>query len=174
MLAFAALVGSRYGEEATQSGSGGVNWLSLALFALPFIGMPLASSWASGVELFARFYSAGSLVFGGGHVVLPLLQQRRGRIHERFLVGYDVYAGDVLGSRNDSSPASLWGATGYGWRIPSGFSATARTAQGVGNVTLINASVVGLLLATLYQPVFVNSVMDRARWRRYCLCPDRL
>ena len=89
-LAFAALVGSRSGEGTAQSGSGGVNWLSLALFALLFIGMPLASSWAPGVELFARFYAAGSLVFGGGHVVFPLLQQSLGEAvsTERFLVGY--------------------------------------------------------------------------------------
>lgn len=178
-LAFAALVGSRYGEEATQSGSGGVNWLSLVLFALPFIGMPLASSWASGVELFARFYSAGSLVFGGGHVVLPLLQLSLGEAlsTERFLVGYaaaQAIPGPMftlatfLGA--EMTPAQpLYGAllATAGVFLPGfllllglrkAWEMLATKPRVAGAAARINASVVGLLLATLYQPVFVNSV----------------
>ncbi len=50
--------------------------VSLALFAALLVGLPLAAS-ASGnhvLDVFARFYRTGSLVFGGGHVVMPLLQ----------------------------------------------------------------------------------------------------
>lgn len=178
-LAFAALVGSRYEEEATQSGSGGVNWLSLALFALPFIGMPLASSWASGVELFARFYPAGSLVFGGGHVVLPLLQQSLGEAlsTERFLIGYGAAQAipgpmftlaTFLGA--EMTPAQpLYGAllATAGVFLPGfllllglrkAWEMLATKPRVAGAAARINASVVGLLLATLYQPVFVNSV----------------
>lgn len=178
-LAFAALVGSRYGEEVAQSGSGGVNWLSLALFALLFIGMPLASSWAPRVELFARFYAAGSLVFGGGHVVLPLLQQSLGEAvsTERFLVGYaaaQAIPGPMftlatsLGA--EMTPAQpLYGAllATVGVFFPDfllllglrkAWEMLATKPRVAGAAAGINASVVGLLLATLYQPVFVNAV----------------
>src|SRR3989475_10631534 len=49
---------------------------SLALFCGLLIGLPIARQAASshGLEVFDSFYRAGSLVFGGGHVVLPLLQ----------------------------------------------------------------------------------------------------
>ncbi|MBT26798.1 MAG: chromate transporter, partial [Rhodobacteraceae bacterium] len=48
--------------------------LALALLmGLPLLG-PLGGSFASGVALFDSFYRAGALVFGGGHVVLPLLE----------------------------------------------------------------------------------------------------
>jgi chromate transporter len=49
---------------------------ALAVFALLLAGLPLAASLTGdhGLDLFARFYRVGSLVFGGGHVVLPLLQ----------------------------------------------------------------------------------------------------
>ena len=49
---------------------------SLALFFVLLVGLPIARQAASshGLEVFDSFYRAGSLVFGGGHVVLPLLQ----------------------------------------------------------------------------------------------------
>ena len=51
-------------------------WLPGALFFALLIGLPLlrGSRPASALALFDTFYRAGSLVFGGGHVVLPLLQ----------------------------------------------------------------------------------------------------
>ena len=178
-LAFAALVGSRSGEGTAQSGSGGVNWLSLALFALLFVGMPLASSWAPGVELFARFYAAGSLVFGGGHVVLPLLQQSLGEAvsTERFLVGYaaaQAIPGPMftlatfLGAEmTPTQPiyGALLATAGVfmpGFLLLLGlrkaWETLATKPRVAGAAAGINASVVGLLLATLYQPVFVNAV----------------
>lgn len=50
----------------------GLRWL--IIFLLLLILLPLLSPLSSEIELFATFYQAGSLVFGGGHVVLPLLQ----------------------------------------------------------------------------------------------------
>jgi chromate transporter len=49
---------------------------ALALFAALLVGLPFLASatGAHALDLFARFYRVGSLVFGGGHVVLPLLQ----------------------------------------------------------------------------------------------------
>src|SRR6201987_1548528 len=53
-----------------------VGILSLLLFAVLLVGLPLIQSLASaqGIALFDSFYRSGALVFGGGHVVLPLLR----------------------------------------------------------------------------------------------------
>jgi chromate transporter len=62
----------------------------LALFFSLLIGLPFAVVAYGGTfaDLFARFYSAGALVFGGGHVVLPLLQAQ---VVEPGLVDRDVF-----------------------------------------------------------------------------------
>lgn len=178
-LVLAALVGMRCGEGAARPTSGGVHWLSLALWVLLFIGAPLASKWSSMVDLFGRFYAAGSLVFGGGHVVLPLLQQSLGEAvsTERFLVGYAAaqaipgpmftlatFLGAEMWTEQPLYGALL--ATGGvflpGFLLVLGFrkawEALATKPRVAGAAAGINASVVGLLLATLYQPIFVNAV----------------
>lgn len=69
---------------------------SLVLFVLLLAGLPLlaAMTGAHGVAVIDAFYRAGSLVFGGGHVVLPLLEQAMvptGWISaDGFLAGYGV------------------------------------------------------------------------------------
>lgn len=180
VLVLAALVGAWHGAQTTQSDSeGGIGWLPLTLFALLFVGVPLAISWAPTLELFARFYAAGSLVFGGGHVVLPLLQQSLGDAvsAERFLVGYaaaQAIPGPMftlatfLGA--ELAPARpLYGAllATAGVFLPgfllvlglrSAWEALAARPHIAGAAAGINASVVGLLLSTLYQPVFVSAV----------------
>ena len=68
--------------------------VSLALFGVLLVGLPVlrAATGAHGVDLFAAFYRAGALVFGGGHVVLPLLDEATvasGWVgQEQFLAGY--------------------------------------------------------------------------------------
>ena len=47
---------------------------ALALFAVLLFGLPLIAGQHAAVAVFSAFYRAGALVFGGGHVVLPLLQ----------------------------------------------------------------------------------------------------
>jgi chromate transporter len=72
----------------------GVAIASLMLFAALLFGLPLLASATAdhAIELVSSFYRSGSLVFGGGHVVLPLLQQAvvpRGWIdNDAFLAGY--------------------------------------------------------------------------------------
>ena len=67
---------------------------SLILFAGLLFGLPMLATATSNhtIEVFSSFYRSGSLVFGGGHVVLPLLQQAvvpRGWIsNDEFLAGY--------------------------------------------------------------------------------------
>jgi chromate transporter len=70
----------------------GWSTLSLTLFAALLAGSLLWHGDKGLADLFARFYRTGSLVFGGGHVVLPLLQTETvtsGLIsHDAFLAGY--------------------------------------------------------------------------------------
>src|SRR2546426_3280002 len=67
---------------------------ALAAFVVLLIGLPLAARLSANhtIELIDSFYRSGSLVFGGGHVVLPLLQQQvvpPGWIgNDTFLAGY--------------------------------------------------------------------------------------
>ncbi|MBI1959914.1 MAG: chromate efflux transporter [Candidatus Rokubacteria bacterium] len=149
------------------------------LAALP-IARQLVPSHA--VAVFESFFRAGSLVFGGGHVVLPLLQAEvvpPGWVTgEQFVAGYGAaqavpgplftfaaYLGAVMGpAPNGVVGAALAlgavflpsfllviGALPF-WdtlRRRSGFQAALRG---------INAAVVGLLLAALYQPVWTSAI----------------
>src|SRR5690606_34495392 len=66
----------------------------LGLFAALLLVLPLAGRWTGSfaLDVFDGFFRAGSLVFGGGHVVLPLLQAEvvgRGWLTgEQFVAGY--------------------------------------------------------------------------------------
>ncbi|EKO3377018.1 chromate efflux transporter [Vibrio fluvialis] len=164
-------------KEATKGYS--LSWVPLALFAILFFGLPLVSSYSSLLGVFDHFYQAGSLVFGGGHVVLPLLQNTLGDqiTSDTFLTGYAAaqavpgpmftfatYLGYALDP--DSPITSALVATvaiflpGFllllgvikHWRALAAIPAINGALAGV------NASVVGLLIAALYQPVFSSAV----------------
>ncbi|GAB3370995.1 chromate efflux transporter [Spongiibacter taiwanensis] len=61
--------------------------LSFGLTFVTLLGLSLIFPW----HLFSQFYVAGSMVFGGGHVVLPLLQNLlSGLDHDTFLTGYSA------------------------------------------------------------------------------------
>lgn len=154
------------------------HWPTLLLFALLFVGLPLLATGPAS-QLVADFYRAGSLVFGGGHVVLPLLQESVGHTlnEQQFLTGYSLaqlvpgpmftlatylgaqllpttpLAGALLATLALFLPGFLllW-ALGPCWQ---GWLARPRLA---GAVIGINAAVVGLLLAALYQPVWQSAV----------------
>jgi chromate transporter len=138
--------------------------------------------WSAQVA--AAFYRTGALVFGGGHVVLPLLKQTLvipGWLSESaFLSGYgaaQAVPGPMfslaafLGDRLFDGRAGLLGAAvGVSaiflpglllvagalpfWRVLSGQGAAARMLAG------INAAVVGLLAAALYDPLWIGAVHD--------------
>ncbi|MGL5126788.1 MAG: chromate efflux transporter [Aeromonas popoffii] len=154
------------------------HWPTLLLFALLFVGLPLLATGPAS-QLVADFYRAGSLVFGGGHVVLPLLQESVGHTlnEQQFLTGYSLaqlvpgpmftlatylgaqllpttpLAGALLATQALFLPGFLllW-ALGPCWQ---GWLARPRLA---GAVIGINAAVVGLLLAALYQPVWQSAI----------------
>lgn len=159
----------------------------VAFFAL-LVGLPLAAS-ATGsplVGVLASFYRAGALVFGGGHVVLPLLQASvvpNGLVSNAdFLAGYGAtqavpgplftfaaYLGTVM-----QGPLSGW--TGGlvclvmlfvpAYLVVVGslpFWDSLRQRDGIQSaVAGVNAGVVGILLSALYDPVWTSAIHSRA------------
>ena len=157
--------------------------LLIVFFAL-LIGLPLAADSvpSQALKLFDAFYRAGSLVFGGGHVVLPLLQASvvpPGWVsNDAFLAGYGAaqalpgplftfaaYLGTVM-----HQPPNGWlGGTLclVAIFLPSIFLVIGvlpfwdqlrrlPLAQSV--LRGVNAAVVGLLLAALYRPVWTSAI----------------
>jgi chromate transporter len=149
-----------------------------------FVMTPLvaAKTGAQGLALFDAFYRSGALVFGGGHVVLPLLQQEvvpRGWVdNDAFLAGYGAA---------QAVPGPLFTFAAYlgavmkpspnGWLggliclvaifLPSfllvvgmlPFWNDLRQRAGVqAALKGVNAAVVGLLLAALYTPVWTSAI----------------
>ncbi len=157
---------------------------ALAAFAGLLFGLPALAAVTGGraVGLFDIFYRAGALVFGGGHVVLPLLQAETvatGLIgHDAFLAGYgaaQAVPGPLfafaayLGAITTGSPSGLLGAgiALVGIFLPAGLLVvgalpfwdrlrhaplTRRALMGV------NAGVVGILAGALYTPVFTEGI----------------
>jgi len=153
--------------------------LPLALFAALFLGLPLAAAHSTWLQLGADFYRTGSLVFGGGHVVLPLLGQSIGDAlpADVFLSGYA--AAQAMPGPMFSLAAFLGAALAPGAPLAGALLATlgiflpgfllllglkgaweslSARPRVAGAVAGINAAVVGLLMAALYQPVFTSAV----------------
>ncbi|HTP95134.1 MAG TPA: chromate efflux transporter [Burkholderiales bacterium] len=162
--------------------------IALVLFFALLAGLPAASAIHPGqpLALFDSFYRTGSLVFGGGHVVLPLLQSEvvpPGWVsNDAFLAGYG--AAQAVPGPLFTFAAYLGAITGpepNGWRgallctaaifLPA-FLLTIgvlpfweqlrryRAARSV--LTGVNAAVVGLLLAALYSPVWTSAIRTPA------------
>jgi chromate transporter len=158
--------------------------LALVVFFLLLAGLPILSSLTHSqtVALFEAFYRSGALVFGGGHVVLPLLREAtvaQGWVTDDvFLAGYgaaQAVPGPLftfsayLGAVMEPPPHGLAGAaiSLVGIFVPGilalvgalpfwgTFRKRARTQAVMRGV---NAAVVGLLGAALYNPVWTTSV----------------
>jgi chromate transporter len=162
--------------------------LALAIFAILLAGVLLVQLHPAqnAVGLFAAFYRSGALVFGGGHVVLPLLREAfvaPGWVgDDAFLAGYGAaqavpgplftfaaYLGAVVKGEPNGLPGAVLGLIGIflpgilvligmlpfwdAFRIRPGAQAAMRG---------INAAVVGLLGAALYNPVWTTSVKTSA------------
>ncbi len=185
VLIAAALIGlfALRRPTSTSAAVARISYPPLILFAVLFALVPFFTDFSEWVALFNTFFQSGSLVFGGGHVVLPLLQQSLGDAisTERFLFGYaaaQAVPGPMfslaafLGS--DLSPASpLLGAAVATLAIflPGfllvlglyrGWEALARRPRIAAATAGLNAAVVGILLAALYDPVFTNAVASSA------------
>ena len=182
----------RYRNEMTPTPliAGGVSrghfWAgaTLAGFALLLVVLPFLAT-ASGqkpIAVFDSFYRAGSLVFGGGHVILPLLRAEvvpTGWVSDdAFLAGYGLaqavpgplftfaaYLGTVMHIGPFAWVGGLWCLLAIylpagmliGGALPFWHLFRAKTwAQAA--LRGANAAVVGVLLAALYNPVWTSSV----------------
>jgi chromate transporter len=162
----------------------GVATGALAIFFVLLAALPIARQLTSShaLAVFDSFYRAGSLVFGGGHVVLPLLQAEvvpPGWVtNEQFIAGYGAaqavpgplftfaaYLGAVM-----HQPPNGW--LGAGWALVAVFLPSFMLVAGAlpfwealrsrasfqAALRGINAAVVGLLLAALYDPVWRSAI----------------
>lgn len=183
-LAFKQLPAAQHREYSVSKKTGAV---LLGIFAVLLALLPLlgAAVHLPALKVFSDFYQAGALVFGGGHVVLPLLQTSvvpGAMSNEAFLAGYGAaqavpgplftfaaYLGTAM-----SSPLGGWvggmillvavflpafllvmGALPY-WE-------SLRQRVGVQKAMAgVNAAVVGLLGAALYDPVWTSSIHSKA------------
>ncbi|UWH30325.1 chromate efflux transporter [Aeromonas veronii] len=187
MLAGAALICARSqrgagsvpaSAELPSAASSQPHWPTLLLFGILFISLPLLGSPLG--QLVADFYRAGSLVFGGGHVVLPLLQESVGHTlnEQQFLTGYSLaqlvpgpmftlatYLGAQLQPEMPLLGALLATLALFApgflllWAVGPCWQQWLVQPRLAGAVTGINAAVVGLLLAALYQPVWQSAVL---------------
>ncbi|MEK5446420.1 chromate efflux transporter [Paenibacillus sp. FSL R7-0331] len=192
MIMISALVGFLiYSKEAADSDSRvrfpvkrSLGAVCLAVFfglllLLPVLREATPVRW---IAMFDSFYRSGSLVFGGGHVVLPLLEQEfvaTGLVSEEaFLAGYGA-AQAVPGPL--FTFASYLGAVMNGW--DGGLLATAaiflpafllvlgtlpfwdsvrRNPKAKGALMGVNAAVVGILISAFYQPIWTSSILAPA------------
>jgi len=163
---------------------GGV--LALGLLVLFFLAPPLiAARGHQAVALFDAFYRAGALVFGGGHVVLPLLQAavvKPGWITTNaFVAGYGVAQAvpgplftfaAYLGAVAAPAPSGIAGAAialvaiflpglllVYGMLPFWDALRPRRTVQAA--MRGANAAVVGILAAALYDPVWTSAILTK-------------
>ncbi|HGS4749873.1 TPA: chromate efflux transporter [Vibrio cholerae] len=187
VLLIAAFVGQARlaPQQSFSTTSFSPSWLSLLLFASLLLGLPLLAASSPLVELFGHFFQAGSLVFGGGHVVLPLLQNALGDSlsTDQFLTGYAAaqavpgpmftlatYLGYVLTPEMPVVGALIATLAVFlpGFLLLLGvlknWSALAQRPKVAGAMQGVNACVVGLLLAALYQPVWSSTVHAPLDW----------
>ena len=159
---------------------------ALCLFCVLLIGLPLgaAATPDHALHLFDAFYRAGALVFGGGHVVLPLLQTAvvpPGWIsNDAFLAGYgaaqavpgplftfSAYLGTVMMPAPNGWPGAILCLVAMflpAFLLVIGalpfWDALRRRPWAQAMLRGVNAAVVGLLLAALYNPVWTSAITN--------------
>lgn len=164
--------------------------IALALFAALLIGLPVLASVLDnpGLAISSVFYRVGSLVFGGGHVVLPLLDReivdRRWMDPSAFLAGYgavQAVPGPLFSFAGYVGAAMRYGPGGVAGGLIALFSIflpslllisgvlpfwdqlkTQGWARGI--VAGVGATVVGVLAATFWNPILMTAVKQPADW----------
>ncbi|MCH8467680.1 MAG: chromate efflux transporter, partial [Roseinatronobacter sp.] len=193
-LALGRGTGTAMGGHVRMAVSRRVAVAALVTFCAGLFFLPLVAGQSQSLAVIDSFYRAGALVFGGGHVVLPLLQAEvvaTGWVTpDDFLAGYGAaqavpgplftfaaYLGAVLGpAPNGIAGAAL--ALGAiflpGFLLLVGvlpfwdrFRAMAR-AQSL--MQGANAAVVGILGAALYSPVFTSAIGDMRDFTLALVC----
>ncbi|PKG56505.1 chromate efflux transporter [Shewanella sp. GutDb-MelDb] len=194
LLVIAAIIGRYYLSATDDSDTHPpvqapvqLNFFWLSLFAglliasLVAIGLSTQAGISNLTELFSQFYQVGSMVFGGGHVVLPLLQSSIGDTinNDQFLTGYAL-AQAVPGPMFALAAflgAEIWvsqplvGALvatlaiflpGFLLMLVAlkSWHAISSRPKITGAIAGVNACVVGFLLAALYNPIFSSAVLS--------------
>ncbi|NVC93784.1 chromate efflux transporter [Vibrio natriegens] len=182
VLLIAGVIGVRYLKTSSDvpKESFKPSFTPLVIFAVLLFGLPLIADKLPMLGVFNDFFQAGSLVFGGGHVVLPLLENILGDqlSQDAFLTGYAAaqavpgpmftFATYIGFQLSDTPVLSAIVAT-LGVFLPGfllllgvlkNWQQLAAKPAISGAVNGVNASVVGLLLTALYQPVFSSAVVN--------------
>jgi chromate transporter len=157
---------------------------ALTVFFGLLLALPLLAGRSHGLAVFEAFYRAGALVFGGGHVVLPLLHDAvvaPGWISsEAFLAGYGAAqavpgplftVAAYLGAGLTGTPHGVWGAALAlvaiflpGLLILSGtlpfWDRFRLRADAQAVMRGVHAAVVGLLAAALYDPLWKSAILS--------------
>jgi chromate transporter len=153
---------------------------ALAVFALLLIGLPIAAAVSPGpaLAMATAFYRAGALVFGGGHVVLPLLHAS---VVEPGWVSEDAFLSGYGAAQAVPGPlftfAAYLGAIMTGWvgaalclvaiflpglllvvGVLPFWASLGRGALMRASLRGVNAAVVGVLLGALYDPVWTKGI----------------
>jgi chromate transporter len=153
---------------------------ALAVFALLLIGLPIAAAVSPGpaLAMATAFYRAGALVFGGGHVVLPLLHAS---VVEPGWVSEDAFLSGYGAAQAVPGPlftfAAYLGAMMTGWvgaalclvaiflpglllvlGVLPFWASLGRGALMRSSLRGVNAAVVGVLLGALYDPVWTKGI----------------
>jgi chromate transporter len=161
--------------------------IPLGVFVLLLVCLPLLAGGNGGaMSLADSFYRSGAFVFGGGHVVLPLLEAEtvgRGWVDEQtFLAGYGAaqalpgplftFAGYLGAAANTGVAPVVAGPLALGMIFLPGFLLVAailplwRRLRDVSGASAFvdgaNAAVVGLLAAALWDPVIRSAVLSPA------------
>ncbi|MEK4007363.1 chromate transporter [Paenibacillus sp. FSL H3-0333] len=153
----------------------------LALFGVLLIVLPFLRGTADAgpLAIFDSFYRSGALVFGGGHVVLPLLEQEvvpTGWVSQAdFLAGYgatQAVPGPLftfaayLGAMTAGVPGAIVATFAIflpAFLLVAGalpfWNSLRRSPRMQGALTGINAAVVGILLAAWYDPLWTTAIL---------------
>lgn len=181
-LAMAAVVGAfMLPRSASVGGDSELrqpSWVPLGLFAA-LLAMVAFTSGGGLAEVAGDFYLAGSIVFGGGHVVLPVLEDlvAADMTRDTFLTGYAAaqavpgpmftlatFLGAALASDSPIAGAAVATVAIFlpGFLLVLAFHDSwhrlAERPRVAGAAAGVNAAVVGLLLAALYDPVIVSGI----------------
>lgn len=150
----------------------------LLFFSLLFL-LPILRPFSHWIALFDSFYRSGSLVFGGGHVVLPLLENEfvlNGMMtKEQFLAGYGLtqavpgplftfaaYIGTILDGALGATLATIaifLPAFLLVIGVLPFWDQVRRLSYIQGALLGVNAAVVGILLAAFYNPIWTGSII---------------
>ena len=186
ILIIAAIVGGIWLSNSHANSNKPWTWRSLIIWPLVFAFIAMVAIIVQTSQLFpdlafmTDYLQAGSSVFGGGHVVLPLLHEQLSEVtNEQFLTAYAAAQAmpgpmftlaSYLGATQ--LPQQPWLGAAFATiaiftpglmlmlMFKNGWSVISNWRYMSGAIIAINASVVGLLIAVAYQPVFTSAVQQ--------------